>query len=157
MIAKHQSLIKPLKGIPGVSAESYREALSPKHCALSLVGEPILYPHINEFVSLLHERQISSFIVTNGQHPEAIESLKTTATQLYVSVDAPDAETLKIVGRPLFSDYWDRLQQSLVNLSRRGERTVVRLTIVKRWNDRDVEVGAELKLFYMEGVDEIIL
>ena len=37
------------------------------HCALSLVGEPIMYPHINELVSELHRRRISSFLVTNAQ------------------------------------------------------------------------------------------
>lgn len=41
-----------------------------KHCALSLVGEPIMYPHINKLLSLLHEREISTFLVTNAQvHP----------------------------------------------------------------------------------------
>ena len=38
-----------------------------KHCALSLVGEPIMYPYINEFIQLLHDREISSFLVTNAQ------------------------------------------------------------------------------------------
>jgi wyosine [tRNA(Phe)-imidazoG37] synthetase (radical SAM superfamily) len=38
-----------------------------RHCALSLVGEPIMYPHINELVDLLHGRGISTFLVTNAQ------------------------------------------------------------------------------------------
>jgi hypothetical protein len=41
--------------------------LQVRHCALSLVGEPIMYPYINEFVRLLHDRSISSFLVTNAQ------------------------------------------------------------------------------------------
>ena len=34
----------------------------------------------------------------------------------YVSLDAPDATTLRDVGRPLFRDYWDRLRRSLAVL-----------------------------------------
>jgi tRNA wybutosine-synthesizing protein 1 len=49
-----------------VLPERYKEGLDPRHCALSLVGEPIFYPEINEFVRLLHDKKISSFLVTNG-------------------------------------------------------------------------------------------
>ena len=42
-------------------------ALQVRHCALSLVGEPIMYPRINEMLRLLHARGISSFLVTNAQ------------------------------------------------------------------------------------------
>lgn len=41
--------------------------LQVKHCALSLVGEPIMYPHINEMLGMLHDRGISTFLVTNAQ------------------------------------------------------------------------------------------
>lgn len=30
------------------------EAMALKHCALSLVGEPIMYPYIDQFIDLLH-------------------------------------------------------------------------------------------------------
>jgi len=43
-----------------------------QHCALSLVGEPIMYPQINKLVNLLHQKRISSFLVTNAQFPDAI-------------------------------------------------------------------------------------
>ena len=46
--------------------------MTAKHCALSLVGEPIMYPDINRFLRLLHQRGISSFLVTNAQFPEEI-------------------------------------------------------------------------------------
>jgi len=52
--------------------DKFEEGLSPAHCALSLVGEPIMYPEINKFVDLLHEKNISSFLVTNAQFPDAI-------------------------------------------------------------------------------------
>ena len=44
----------------------------PRHCALSLVGEPIMYPEINTLVQQLHTRRISTFLVTNAQFPDRI-------------------------------------------------------------------------------------
>ena len=52
--------------------ERFAEGLQAQHCALSLVGEPIMYPEINRFIELLHREKISSFLVTNAQFPEAI-------------------------------------------------------------------------------------
>lgn len=58
------------------------EGMNPVHCALSLVGEPIMYPEINRFLRMLHEKNISSFMVTNAQFPDAIRQLE-PCTQLY--------------------------------------------------------------------------
>lgn len=60
----------------GVSTERLSEGLSPRHCALSLVGEPIMYPEINTLVDELHRRRISTFLVTNAQFPDKIKMLK---------------------------------------------------------------------------------
>ncbi len=76
--------------------------------------------------------------MTNCQFPEAIEKLK-PVTQLYVSIDAPNKESLKKVDRPLFKDFWERLIGSLKALCLKKQRTVYRLTLVKGWNDSDVE------------------
>lgn len=62
----------PISGVPGVKPERYEEGLAVKHCALSLVGEPIMYPEINAFIRLLHSHRISSFLVTNAQFPQEI-------------------------------------------------------------------------------------
>lgn len=59
-------------GVPGVRPERFEEGLAVKHCALSLVGEPIMYPEINAFLRLLHQQRISSFLVTNAQFPNEI-------------------------------------------------------------------------------------
>ena len=60
----------------------------------------------------LHDREISTFLVTNAQFPEEIEAL-TPVTQLYVSVDASTKESLKLVDRPLFKDFWERFLSCL--------------------------------------------
>ncbi len=142
-VAKHVKMIRMMRGVPGVQMDRWRAAHTVKHCALSLVGEPIMYPHIGRFVELLHERGISSFLVTNAQFPEAITNLP-PVTQLYVSVDASTKESLKAVDRPLFKDFWERFLESLSALRTKRQRTVYRLTLVKRYNADDVEGYAEL-------------
>lgn len=59
-------------GVPGVKPERMAEGMQVKHCALSLVGEPIMYPEINALAGMLHDRGISTFLVTNAQFPDAI-------------------------------------------------------------------------------------
>ena len=55
-----------------MKAERLAEGMQARHCALSLVGEPIMYPEINALIKLLHEKGISTFLVTNAQFPDAI-------------------------------------------------------------------------------------
>ena len=142
----HYQKIKMMRGVPGVRAERFQEAMRVRHCALSLVGEPIFYPHINDFVSLLHSERISSFLVCNAQHPDQLAALK-PITQLYVSVDATNAESLRKIDRPLHRDFWHRFIRCLDILreKRFRMRTVFRLTLVKGFNiDEEVEGYADL-------------
>ncbi|XP_030950490.1 S-adenosyl-L-methionine-dependent tRNA 4-demethylwyosine synthase isoform X2 [Quercus lobata] len=139
----HTNMIKQMKGVPGVTLERLMEGLSPRHCALSLVGEPIMYPEINTLVDELHRRQISTFLVTNAQFPEKIEMLR-PVTQLYVSVDAATKDSLKAIDRPLFGDFWERFIDSLKALREKQQRTVYRLTLVKGWNTEDIDAYSKL-------------
>ncbi|KAL4649939.1 hypothetical protein ACB092_01G050500 [Castanea dentata] len=139
----HTNMIKQMKGVPGVTLERLMEGLSPRHCALSLVGEPIMYPEINTLVDELHRRRISTFLVTNAQFPEKIEMLR-PVTQLYVSVDAATKDSLKAIDRPLFGDFWERFIDSLKALREKQQRTVYRLTLVKGWNTEDIDAYSKL-------------
>ncbi|KAI1108271.1 wyosine base formation [Nemania sp. NC0429] len=144
--AGHYQKIKSLRGVPGVRAERFAEAMRIRHCALSLVGEPIFYPHINEFLGMLHAERISSFLVCNAQHPDQLAALK-AVTQLYVSIDASNRESLRKIDRPLHRDFWERFQRCLDILreKRFKHRTVFRLTLVKGFNvDDEVEGYADL-------------
>jgi len=123
--------------------ERLTEGLTPRHCALSLVGEPIMYPEINTLVDELHKRRISTFLVTNAQFPDKIKLLKPITQvsrfseffnlnmldkqaklnilvcrlQLYVSVDAGTKDSLKAIDRPLFGDFWERFIVSIFSMS----------------------------------------
>ncbi len=136
----HKDLIKTMRGLPGVLPERLQEAERIRHCALSLVGEPIIYPHINRFLGLLHENGISSFLVTNAQvflcaivrtllpdgffqFPDKMETL-IPVTQLYISVDAANKASLQAVDRPLFKDFWERFLSCIDVLKAKGQRTV---------------------------------
>uniref|UniRef100_UPI003AAC172D S-adenosyl-L-methionine-dependent tRNA 4-demethylwyosine synthase TYW1 n=1 Tax=Centroberyx gerrardi TaxID=166262 RepID=UPI003AAC172D len=142
-LEKHQTMIRQFRGVPGVKPERYEEGLAVKHCALSLVGEPIMYPEINTFLRLLHTHRISSFLVTNAQFPQEIRSL-VPVTQLYVSVDASTKDSLKKIDRPLFRDFWPRFLDSLKALGEKRQRTVYRLTLVKAWNVEELQAYSEL-------------
>ncbi|EMR08950.1 hypothetical protein PNEG_02729 [Pneumocystis murina B123] len=143
MMEGHYNKIKQMKGIPGIRPERLKEAMRIRHCALSLVGEPITYPHINELIKMLHDRKISTFLVTNAQHPDALENIG-QVTQLYVSIDASTKDSLKKIDRPLFKDFWERFISCLEILSRKQQRTVYRLTLVKGFNTEEVEQYAHL-------------
>lgn len=142
-LENHYSMIKQFKGVPGVLPERFAEGMDVKHCALSLVGEPIMYPEISNFVHLLHERGISTFLVTNAQFPKALRDMS-PVTQLYVSVDASTKSSLRKIDRPLFKDFWERFIDSLKALSEKGQRTVYRLTLVKSWNVDEIADYAKL-------------
>lgn len=142
-IKNHLEMVRQLKGVPGVTKERFDEAQTVRHCALSLVGEPIFYPRINELLEILHAQKISTFLVTNAQFPDAMRHL-VPVTQLYVSIDAPNKETLKKVDRPLYRDFWQRYIECLEIISEKKQRTVFRLTLVQKANMEDLEGYAKL-------------
>ncbi len=142
----HYKKIKMMRGVPGVRAERFEEAMNMRHCALSLVGEPIFYPRINEFTALLHHERISSFLVCNAQHPDQLATLK-PVTQLYVSIDASNKDSLRKIDRPLHRDFWERFNHCLdiIREKRFCQRTVFRLTLVKGFNiEHEAEGYADL-------------
>ncbi|XP_061224212.1 S-adenosyl-L-methionine-dependent tRNA 4-demethylwyosine synthase TYW1-like, partial [Neopsephotus bourkii] len=134
-IENHQNMIKQFKGVSGVQAARFEEAMSAKHCALSLVGEPIMYPEINRFVRLLHQHSISTFLVTNAQFPDEI-SLIFVLTPEEGSSHSPGF--MMVMGEPFLSDVVSDLLKEL------QQRTVYRLTLVKAWNVDELKAYADL-------------
>ncbi len=128
---------------PNPSDILYQKSKQIKHVALSLTGEPILYPRINELIDKFNSQGISTFLVTNAQYPEQIRDLK-PVTQLYISLDAASPKLLKKVDIPLFRDYWERLNQSLEYLAAKKQRTAVRLTLIKGINMNSPDLYSEL-------------
>lgn len=142
-LKNHADMIRQLKGVPGVTLDRFKEAQTVRHCALSLVGEPIFYPRINELLKDLHSRKISTFLVTNAQFPDAMRNL-VPVTQLYVSIDAPNKDALKKIDRPLYRDFWERYIECLRIIREKKQRTVFRLTLVQKANMEDLEGYSKL-------------
>ena len=140
-----RKLMLGFKGNKMTNMEKYEEAQEPIHFALSLVGESITYPRINELIKEIKTRGKTSFLVTRGQHPEKLESLE-PPTQLYISVDAPNKELFNKIDRPFFKDGWERLNRSLEILKtiKDKTRTVFRITLIKGMNDCELEGYARL-------------
>jgi tRNA wybutosine-synthesizing protein 1 len=136
---------KLLEGFGGNSLanqEAYEMTKDVAHVALSLTGEPIIYPKLNELLDIFHNKKISSFIVTNGQYPNSIANVK-RATQLYLSVDAVTPESMKEISKPLFPDYWKRFNESLDEFSKKDFRKAIRITLIKNLNDDAHELFAK--------------
>ncbi len=140
---EHHKLLNGFKGNPKTNQSAYRQSKTVKHVALSLTGEPISYPKINELIDQFHSQGISTFLVTNATYPEQIKNLH-PITQLYISLDAPTKELLKEVDKPLFDDFWERLNQSLEYMSEKEYRTCIRLTMIKGINMIQPEEYAKL-------------
>lgn len=132
-LAAQAKLLTGFGGHAEVTKGLYAQSKRVRHVALSLTGEPITYPRLNELIALFDREGISTFLVTNAQYPEAIQRLA-PVTQLYLSLDAPNKELLKKVDVPLFADYWERLNRSLELLAEKPQRTCIRLTAIKGVN-----------------------
>jgi tRNA wybutosine-synthesizing protein 1 len=131
-ILKGQS--KFLSGYGGAkttSLERLEEAREPRHVAISLMGEPTLYPYLKELIELIGRRKMTSFLVSNATHPEVLADLR--PTQLYLSLNAPDEEIYRRVCQPA-SDFWPKILESLELLSEHRCRSVVRLTLARGLN-----------------------
>jgi tRNA wybutosine-synthesizing protein 1 len=162
IVKAKRKLISGLGGAEDVNEGLFREALDsfPKHWAISLSGEPTMYPRLPELISLLKGREgvESVFLVTNGQHPEMLRRLEkedALPTQLYVSVDAAERETYEKVNVPVFSDGWERLNESLGIMAGLPCRRVLRFTVIKGVNDLEGMLPLYAKMFSGSGADFI--
>ena len=133
-IEAQQRAISGFKGEADVSEERWDEARQPRHIAISLTGEPTLYPKMNRFLETCHQRGITTFLVTNGTNPDALRHLDPLPTQLYVSVTAPNEALFRRLTLPAHTDAWQRLEESLEIVRGLRTRRVIRHTLVQGWN-----------------------
>ncbi len=115
----------------------FEEAKHPKHAAISLAGEPTLYPKIGELVQEFRSRGFTTFIVTNGTNPGVIRDMWKSGnlpTQLYVTLPAPTRKDYLKICKPLIKDGWERLMETISLLPKLPCRTIVRITSVKYIN-----------------------
>jgi tRNA wybutosine-synthesizing protein 1 len=133
-IESQRKLITGFKGDERCDLKKWEEANNPNMLACSLSGEPTLYPYLSDFFAECHKRNITTFLVTNGTNPEALEKMDTLPKQLYVSIVAPNKEVYKKICSPLISDGWERINKTLELIPSLNTRTVIRNTLVQEWN-----------------------
>lgn len=151
-IRAQRLLLSGFKGFEGTNIAKFREAQNPTNAAISLLGEPLLYPKISGLIEEFHRMGIVTFLVTNSQHPEILANI-TQPKQLYISVDAPDRETYARLDRPHNRNFWERLLKSLEVMSSLSCRRVLRLTMVRGWNMHSPEKYA--RLIERSGCDHV--
>ncbi len=124
--------------------EKLEESKTPTNAAISLAGEPMLYPEIDELIAEFNRRNFTTFVVSNGQCVDKLKNLENEPYQLYLSLDAPTKKIYDDVCQPQISEGWDNLNQSLDTLASFNSRTCIRTTCVKGRNMTNPEKYAEL-------------
>lgn len=136
-------LLLGFKGNPITKKKKYEVALIPEHFAISLIGEPTLYPKIGELIKLLRKQRKTSFIVTNGLQPEILKKMnkeKALPTQLYISMNAGNKELYDKWHRSYEKNAWKKYNQTLSLFPKLRTRKVVRMTLVKDLNMSDEDI-----------------
>lgn len=130
-LAEQRRLVSGYGGSEFMDRIKWKEAFLPKHVAISLSGEPTMYPYLPELIDEFHKKSMTTFVVTNGTNPAMLERIE--PTQLYISLNAPDKETYAKVCSPL-ADTWENIKQSLAMLKDSKTRTAVRITLTRGLN-----------------------
>lgn len=132
-IELQRKLLSGFGGNDDVPRSAFDEAMEPRHVAISLDGEPTLYPYLPELIEAFHDKDITTFLVSNGTRPEVIAECE--PTQLYVSVDAADKQTFGETVRAVEQDAWENLLETIdVLATKTSTRTVIRTTLINGIN-----------------------
>lgn len=138
-------ILQGFYGNPNADRDKLDKAMIPKHVAISLSGEPTLYPHLPEFVDEIKGRNMTAFLVSNGTRPEMIEALlEHQPTNLYISFYGTSPEMYQRTAIPMEKNFWENVNQSLKMLGKFDCNTVVRLTLAKGLNFTDPKGYAEI-------------
>ena len=130
-ITAQRSLISGYKGAATTNLQKLQEAYDPSQVAISLSGEPTLYPHLDELIKRYHRERMTTFVVSNGSHPEVLEQIR--PTQLYVSLNSPDEVHFYAMCKPR-THRFEQLLESLRVLADHPSRTAVRITLANEVN-----------------------
>ncbi|MGL6297662.1 MAG: 4-demethylwyosine synthase TYW1 [Methanobacteriaceae archaeon] len=143
-IAAQNNLLCGFFGNDKSNPKKLEESKTPNNAAISLAGEPMLYPDISGLIREFNKRNFTTFLVTNGLMSEKLTNLEVEPTQVYVSLDAGDEKTYKNLCNPQINNAWEELNKSLDSLSSFSSRTCIRTTCVKEKNMENPEEFGKL-------------
>jgi tRNA wybutosine-synthesizing protein 1 len=151
LMEEREKLIMGHYGDPKSIHKKLDESLLPAHYAISLSGEPTMYPKLPQLIKYLKSLQStkSIFLVTNGQEPQMLKRLvdeDALPTQVYLSTNAADYDSFIRINKPRYDDSWKRWNQSLEILSKMDTRSVLRMTLIRDHNNSEemIPVFADL-------------
>ncbi len=139
LIEAQRKLLSGFKGEPSCERRLWEEAQEPSQVAISLAGEPTLYPFLPALIDWCGKRGMTTFLVSNGTRPGMMA--KAEPTQLYMTLPSPDEETYKKTCR---ANLWSKIMESLELFPSLPSRRVIRLTLAKKLNMKSPELYAKL-------------
>jgi len=144
-LKEHNKYLQGFWGTDKKVSLKMKEAETPKHFAISLSGEPCIYPYLPELIDLIKNKGMTAFLVTNGAHPQMIKKLiKHQPTNLYVTLHAPNKELFKKECCPIIKDGWEKMMETLSLLKEFDCNTVIRLTLSKISNMKNPQEYAAI-------------
>jgi tRNA wybutosine-synthesizing protein 1 len=114
--------------------QAHAEAMLPNHAAISLDGEPLLYPKMSGLVEEFKKLNMTTFIVTNSTLPNKVNELDPFPSQIYFTLPAPNEKIYKKTCRPMIKNGWEKIMETMNIIESLSCRTLVRLTAVKNVN-----------------------
>ena len=140
LIKERERLLSGFYGNDRNDKKKIDESLLPAHYAISLSGEPTMYPKLPQLIKYLKSLKAtkSVFLVTNGQEPAMLRRLAdedALPTQLYLSTNATNRKMFHLINRPRHRDGWERWCESLEFLASAETRTVLRMTMIRGYNE----------------------
>jgi tRNA wybutosine-synthesizing protein 1 len=145
-IEAHRESLMGYWGHPRADKKLLEEAMNPKHVAISLTGEPTLYPRLGELIQEYHRRGMTTFLVTRGVRPDVLANLEEEPSQLYISIEAWDKKSYNYFTRPLVPRAWELTLETLEMLPSFSSPTVIRFTLVRSFNMHEEALKAWAKL-----------
>jgi len=146
-IKAQRKLLSGFKGSKKTNLGKWKEAQEPSQFAISLIGEPTLYPKLAELILELRKQGKTTFLVTNGLYPEKLLELKkkkALPTQLYLSLNTPNKKMYNLWHKSKLKDAWERFNKTVSLFPRLPTRKVIRLTLVRDLNMIEEENYAKL-------------
>jgi len=159
-IKQQRKLLSGFKGNSQVNQQKLKEAWEPNQFAISLIGEPTLYPKIGELINELRKRDKTSFLVTNGLCPDVLKRLskkKQLPTQIYISLNSPNKKLYGKWHQSCVKNAWEKFNKSLELMKNLNCRTVIRMTLVKDLNMKSEMIKNYIKLIKKANPDFIEL
>jgi len=142
-------LLSGFKGNKKINMKKFEESKEPMQFAISLTGEPTLYPKLGELIKELRKQGKTSFVVTNGLGPAGLSKLikeGNLPTQIYLSLNCYDKKSYDLWHKSSVKNAWNVFNKTLELFSKLNTRTVIRMTLVKDINMKSEQVEKYVKL-----------